>query len=213
MIEQEFDELRPSAFAIAYRMLGSVSEAEDLGAGGVLRLHGARKGGEQIGDAFWDPALSGRRWENIGAYVIPERRARLGVPEAEIEHEWQMLKKLILPGERRRDALDTRERMGITERDCSPGSTVSVKLRSSVLHANGASPLTFAASAINTSQPSSSKRSWTNRDPVIDSITPGTATPWRPTRRAKPSCGDPLGGVSVAPCSYSRFGPPGRSSG
>ena len=30
MTEEEFDELRPSAFAIAYRMLGSVSEAEDV---------------------------------------------------------------------------------------------------------------------------------------------------------------------------------------
>jgi hypothetical protein len=27
MTEEQFDELRPSAFAIAYRMLGSVSEA------------------------------------------------------------------------------------------------------------------------------------------------------------------------------------------
>ena len=30
MTANEFDELRPSAFAIAYRMLGSVSEAEDM---------------------------------------------------------------------------------------------------------------------------------------------------------------------------------------
>ena len=30
MTEEEFDELRRSAFAIAYRMLGSVSEAEDV---------------------------------------------------------------------------------------------------------------------------------------------------------------------------------------
>jgi DNA-directed RNA polymerase specialized sigma24 family protein len=30
MTEEEFDELRPSAFAIAYRMLGSVSEAEHV---------------------------------------------------------------------------------------------------------------------------------------------------------------------------------------
>jgi len=35
MTEEEFDERRPSAFAIAYRMLGSVSEAEDVGAGGA----------------------------------------------------------------------------------------------------------------------------------------------------------------------------------
>jgi RNA polymerase sigma-70 factor (TIGR02957 family) len=48
MTEQEFDELRPSAFAIAYRMLGSVSEAEDVVQEGFLRLHRAREGGERI---------------------------------------------------------------------------------------------------------------------------------------------------------------------
>jgi RNA polymerase sigma factor (sigma-70 family) len=48
MTEEEFDELRPSAFAIAYRMLGSVSEAEDVVQEGFLRLHRARAGGERI---------------------------------------------------------------------------------------------------------------------------------------------------------------------
>ncbi len=48
MTEEEFDELRPSVFAIAYRMLGSVSEAEDVVQEGFLRLHRAREGGERI---------------------------------------------------------------------------------------------------------------------------------------------------------------------
>src|SRR3954451_3954901 len=48
MTEEEFDELRPSAFAIAYRMLGSVSEAEDMVQEGFLRLHRARARGERI---------------------------------------------------------------------------------------------------------------------------------------------------------------------
>src|SRR5688500_15605268 len=48
MTEEEFDELRPPAFAIAYRMLGSVSEAEDVVQEGFLRLHQAREGGERI---------------------------------------------------------------------------------------------------------------------------------------------------------------------
>src|SRR3954465_10860454 len=48
MTEEDFDALRPSAFAIAYRMLGSVSAAEDVVQEGFLRLHRARAGGERI---------------------------------------------------------------------------------------------------------------------------------------------------------------------
>jgi RNA polymerase sigma-70 factor (TIGR02957 family) len=42
------DELRPVSFAIAYRMLGSVSEAEDVVQEALLRVHRALEAGEQI---------------------------------------------------------------------------------------------------------------------------------------------------------------------
>ena len=48
MTQEEFDELRRSAFAIAYRMLGSVSEAEDVVPEGPPPHHRAREGGERI---------------------------------------------------------------------------------------------------------------------------------------------------------------------
>src|SRR5215208_7120381 len=46
--EALLDELRPVAFAIAYRMLGSVSGAEDVVQEALLRVHQALQAGEQI---------------------------------------------------------------------------------------------------------------------------------------------------------------------
>ncbi len=46
--EQLLVELRPSSFAIAYRMLGSVSEAEDVVQEALLRVHQTLDAGEQI---------------------------------------------------------------------------------------------------------------------------------------------------------------------
>ncbi|MGB0091730.1 MAG: RNA polymerase sigma-70 factor [Solirubrobacteraceae bacterium] len=46
--ERLLDELRPVSFAIAYRMLGSVSEAEDVVQEALLRVHQALDAGEQI---------------------------------------------------------------------------------------------------------------------------------------------------------------------
>ena len=46
--EQLLDELRPVAFQIAYRMLGSVSEAEDIVQETLIRVHRALEAGEQI---------------------------------------------------------------------------------------------------------------------------------------------------------------------
>jgi len=46
--EELLEELRPVAFAIAYRMLGAVSEAEDVVQEALLRVHRALEAGEQI---------------------------------------------------------------------------------------------------------------------------------------------------------------------
>jgi RNA polymerase sigma-70 factor (ECF subfamily) len=46
--EQLLDELRPTAFAIAYRMLGGVSEAEEVVQETLLRVHQALEAGEQL---------------------------------------------------------------------------------------------------------------------------------------------------------------------
>jgi RNA polymerase sigma-70 factor (TIGR02957 family) len=46
--EELLAELRPGAFAIAYRMLGSVAEAEDVVQEALLRVHRALEAGERI---------------------------------------------------------------------------------------------------------------------------------------------------------------------
>src|SRR5881227_2119058 len=46
--EQLLRELRPASFALAYRMLGSVSEVEDVVQEALLRVHQALEAGEQI---------------------------------------------------------------------------------------------------------------------------------------------------------------------
>jgi len=46
--DDSLESLRGYAFAVAYRMLGSVADAEDVVQEGLLRLHQAEEGGEQI---------------------------------------------------------------------------------------------------------------------------------------------------------------------
>src|SRR6059058_3080090 len=43
-----YEEFRPLMFSIAYRMLGSVAEAEDIVQEAFLRYHGATEEGEEI---------------------------------------------------------------------------------------------------------------------------------------------------------------------
>ena len=47
-----YEELRPLAFSIAYRMLGSATEAEDVVQEGMLRLHRALEAGKE-----WTPPV------------------------------------------------------------------------------------------------------------------------------------------------------------
>jgi RNA polymerase sigma-70 factor (TIGR02957 family) len=46
--DELFEELRPKAFGVAYRMLGSVSEAEDVVQEGFLRLYRELEGGARV---------------------------------------------------------------------------------------------------------------------------------------------------------------------
>jgi hypothetical protein len=80
----------------------------------------------------------------------------------------------------------------------------------SVLHANGANPLTFCASAICTSQPQRSRVSCTNRAPFIDSIAAHTGPgPWRnSTNLTSPASASASG--ATAPRSTLSPSPPSR---
>jgi RNA polymerase sigma-70 factor (TIGR02957 family) len=68
-----YAELRPRAFAIAYRMLGSVSEAEDVVQEALLRLHQSLKRGEEIGSA---PAYVGTIVTRLAIDQLRSARAR-----------------------------------------------------------------------------------------------------------------------------------------
>jgi RNA polymerase sigma-70 factor (TIGR02957 family) len=82
--ERLLDELRPVAFAIAYRMLGSVSEAEDIVQEALLRVHQALQAGEQIASprAFVDAVTTRLAIDELrSARVRRERYVGEWLPE------------------------------------------------------------------------------------------------------------------------------------
>jgi DNA-directed RNA polymerase specialized sigma24 family protein len=90
--DELLEELRPTAFAIGYRMLGSVAEAEDVVQEALLRLHHALEGDERIewlpeplvADSAADPARQAELADSLSlAFLVlleslsPEQRAAL----------------------------------------------------------------------------------------------------------------------------------------
>jgi RNA polymerase sigma-70 factor (ECF subfamily) len=71
--EQLLGELRPGAFAIAYRMLGSVSEAEDVVQEALLRVNGALDSGEPIASP---PAFAATVTTRLAINELRSARAR-----------------------------------------------------------------------------------------------------------------------------------------
>jgi hypothetical protein len=95
--EQLLDDLRPAAFGIAYRMLGSVAEAEDVVQEALVTLHGVRIPGATIRPAevnggpgallldeherviaVWAIEIDGERIQRISSIVNPDKLGHLG---------------------------------------------------------------------------------------------------------------------------------------
>src|SRR5215216_6167904 len=97
LAERDVEQLRPRAFAIAYRMLGSVSEAEDVVQEALLRLHRAEERGEEISSRrAWlatvvtrlalDELRSARaRRETYVGEWLPEPLLSEGIPDPRVE--------------------------------------------------------------------------------------------------------------------------------
>src|ERR671910_100181 len=128
MTEEEFDELRPPAFAIAYRMLGSVSEAEDVVQEGFLRLHRAREGGERIESprAYLSTVVSrlsldqlrsarARRETYVGEWLPPEQRAAFLLREV-FDEPYDRIAEIVGTSEQNARQLVTRARRHVEER-------------------------------------------------------------------------------------------------
>src|SRR5829696_7386241 len=148
-------------------MEGGVVKTRSLRPLEAVRAFGVMLGGSIARPARRRPALL----PSAAPSCVLEHRAVLDQvqPEAGL---------LALAAHRRVGQPERRHQVALREHRQTRASILSV------LHANGARPLTLCASAISTSQPCRSSVSWTKRAPVIDSTTPRTGSPCSKTRRA-----------------------------
>src|SRR6266702_4359392 len=124
--EEEFYELRQPAFAIAYRMLGSVSEADDMVQEGFLRLHRARERGEWLPEPLMtsiddDPARKAEMADSLSlAFLVmleslsPEQRAAFLLREV-FDEPYDRIAEIIGTSEQNARQLATRARRHVEE--------------------------------------------------------------------------------------------------
>ena len=89
--ERLLDELRPVSFAIAYRMLGSVSEAEDVVQEALLQVHEALEALSRA-DARLASVVEMRYF---GGYSDAEIAEALDLTERTVQRDWVKARMLL----------------------------------------------------------------------------------------------------------------------